>query len=216
MALVPHGLVEKLFQRQQDQQQLMSDEPVTQISALDSNLHAILKDDSLPSDQKAKLYNQALDRYSTLRNNHLGRKYNETEEMVEKDYDVLSGLPTQYIPRATALYSKIKNMKGVEWNEKGEILFDNETLSGSNIVDLIHTFVKPGRSNAVKPKGWKRFGEALLEHGVPRTMITNKMLWKEIENDDPVVRPPLTRKRINNKPLKPKVSSIPHWNKYGK
>jgi hypothetical protein len=207
MALVPHGMVEQLFQKQQ----LMTDEPIEQLSSLDSDLHRILKDTTLPSDQKAKLYNQALERFSVMRHKHIDPAPVEQPEE-EPDHDVLSGVPKQYMNRAHALYKKVRTIPGMKWNDQGEMVYNGERVPGSNIVDLIHTFVKPGRRNGMKPVGWRVFGQRLLEGGVPRTLITNKMLWKDVETgheeDNP--RPETPRRRINRQPAQP-INRGPRW-----
>jgi hypothetical protein len=208
MALVPHGMVDQLFQKQQ----LLSDEPIVQLSGLDAELQRILKDTSVPSDQKAKLYNQALEQYSVIRNKHINPKPIEQPED-EADHDVLTGVPKQYVKRAQALYNKVKTVPGLKWNDQGEMVFNGERIAGSNIVDLIHTFVKPGRRNSVKPVGWKTFGQKLLESGVPRTIITNKLLWNEVETgqeEKTNARPVTPRRRINHLPAQP-IYRGPRW-----
>jgi hypothetical protein len=208
MALVPQGMVDQLFQKQQ----LLTDEPIEQLSSLDSELHRILKDTTLPSDQKAKLYNQALERFSVLRHKHIDPLPKVLIDE-EPDHDVLSGVPKQYVNRAQALYKKVKTVPGLKWNDQGEMVYNGDRVPGSNIVDLIHTFVKPGRRNSIKPVGWKTFGQKLLEAGVPRTIITNKLLWHEVETgheekDNP--RPATPRRRVNQLPAQA-INRGPRW-----
>jgi hypothetical protein len=210
MALVPHGVVDQLYQKQQ----IYTDEPIEQLSALDTELHKILKDTSLPSDHKAKLYNELLGRFSVLRHKHIDVPTIEPQEE-DVDHDVLSGLPKQYTNRAQALYKKVRSVPNMTWNDAGEMIYNGERIPGSNIVDLVHTFVKPGRRNGFKPPGWRTFGQKLLEAGVPRTIITNKMLWNEVETGqvEEDIRPELPRRRVNQIPAARRINIRPRWNK---
>ena len=70
MALIPHNLVDQLMNAQRQQQQLVSNSPIVQLSALDEELRRAL-DSNEPADIKVKNYQQILHRYSTIRNKEL-------------------------------------------------------------------------------------------------------------------------------------------------
>ena len=70
MALIPHNLVDQLMNAQRQQQQLVSNSPIVQLSQLDQELKNAL-DSNEPSDIKVKNYQQILHRYSTIRNKEL-------------------------------------------------------------------------------------------------------------------------------------------------
>ena len=184
MALIPHALVDRFFEKQREQEQLVSDAPTVHLSALDTHLREVLANKMLPDDQKAKLYGQILDRYNSVRDQHLGHSpvpVANDPPPLSPNVNVCANLHSRYTNKARGLFDHLKQLPGMRWNEKNEMIYNDRVIPGSNLIDLVHTYVKPGRRGAAKPAGWHEFGQALLTNNVPRTLITNKHLWEEVE-----------------------------------
>ena len=183
MAVVPEHLVQKLFERERDEAQLFSSAPIKQIGSLDDQLKAILAREDLPPDLKVKEYQNVLQQYNVIRSKHVDRTPPQRQQQptarVLPRANVMRGIPVKYTARANDLLDIAQN--DMEWTETGELVHRGQTIQGSNIADLIRTFARPGRPRDNRPTGWREFGQTLVEKNVPRTSITNKMLWKEIE-----------------------------------
>ena len=111
------------------------------------------------------------------------------------DFDISANMPARWLGRAKTLYDKLNTIPELKWSDKGEMICNDQLIPGSNVVDLVHTFAKPGRRGAAKPMGWHEFGRALLANNVPRTIITNKQLWNEVEAPLPEPGVPPVRQR---------------------
>ena len=183
MAVVPEHLVQKLYERERDEAQLFSTAPIKQIGSLDEQLKEILARDDLPPDLKVKEYQNVLQQYNAIRSKHVERSPHQRHEQTVAPrlprVDVMRGIPVKYAARANELLDIAQN--GMEWTEGGELVHRGQKIKGSNMADLIRTFVRPGRHRGDRPRGWREFGQSLVENNVPRTTITNKMLWNEIE-----------------------------------
>ena len=216
MALVPHALVEQLFQKQREQEQLVTDSPVVQLNKLDDQMKSVL-DQNGPADQLAVLYNKLQQQFNALRDAVVNKKPLDLEEPLEVMHDVTDNMDKRYVKRAKSLLEKIEHFPEVKVNDNGEVSFNGRTIPGSNIVDLVQTFTKPGRKNAAKPKGWNELGQALLKHNVPRNLITNKVLWNDVEVELP--EQPIARRKsmipVINNPIRKAINRVkPRWNPY--
>ncbi len=160
MVLVPENTLERLQQRQH-----ILTPPVTQtLKNLDSEMTAILSSKQLDDEEKAKLYNQVLQRYLTYYDQRKGQplhvklttaKSVETpkpEESKEKEtskdssefetiptaveQEVMKSVPKLYKTGARQLLDKIKeNRDLLHWNDKGELMYENKPIPGSHVVD---------------------------------------------------------------------------------
>ena len=72
MALVPFTMVEHLMRAQREQQQLITNSPIVQLSTLDQDMKAIL-DSNEPADIKAKRYSQVMQTYSAIRDKEVNK-----------------------------------------------------------------------------------------------------------------------------------------------
>ena len=171
MALVPHSMVAKMMEAQRDQQQLVTDSPLIQLSSLDQQLKEVL-DSTEPSDIKAKKYGQILQTYSSIRNKAVYRPI-PPDVSEPATHNWLNGLAASYINKGRILKEHVEKNPDLQWNDKNEIFYKGNRIPGSNVVDLIHTFVKKSKN---QPTGWQEFGKALLDNNVPRTAIANDNL----------------------------------------
>ena len=143
MVLVPENTLERMLQRQQ-----ILTPPVTQTQKnLDSEMNDILYSKQLNDEQKAKLYNQVLQRYLTYYDQRKGQplhvklttpkpvetlKPEESEETSKEstaeaetiptsaiEQEVMKSVPKLYKAGARQLLDKIKEHRDVmNWNEK--------------------------------------------------------------------------------------------------
>ena len=194
MVLVPENTLERLQQRQQ-----ILTPPVTQaLKNLDSEMTDILSSNQLDDEEKAKLYNQVLQRYLTYYDQRKGQpihvklttpkpvetpkqeeaKYTTEEPAPEKpvlstvEEEVMKSVPKLYKSGARQLLDKIKEHRDVlHWNEKGELMYENKPISGSHVVDLVNDTLR--RRKGFEPVGWSVFARGLARMNVPENLVRN-------------------------------------------
>lgn len=166
MVLVPEYTLERL-----QQQQKILTPPVTQtLRNLDVEMSEILSNKHLDDEEKAKLYNQALQRYLTFYDQRKAQplhvkltssKAEETPLQQEKSDTLTDSLPTEtsedtaieeevirsvpkaYKTGARQLLNKIKDNRDVlHWNHKGELLYEDKAISGSHLVGLVNDILR--------------------------------------------------------------------------
>ena len=195
MVLVPENTLERLQQRQQ-----ILTPPVTQtLKNLDSEMGDILSSKQLDDEQKAKLYNQVLQRYLTYYDQRKGQPLhvklttskqvetpNPDEESKETskestevetipsavEEEVIESVPKLYKAAARQLLDKIKQNRDVlHWNEKGELKYENKPISGSHVVDLVNDILR--HRKGFEPVGWSVFARGLARMNVPENLVRN-------------------------------------------
>ena len=161
MVLVPENTLERLQQRQQ-----ILTPPVTQtLRNLDSEMTDILSSKELDDEQKARLYNQVLQRYLTYYDQRKGQplhvkistpkavetpKPEENEQPSEEpvpekftssavEAEVMKSVPKIYKAGARQLLDKIKEHQDVlHGKDKGELLHETKPILGSHLVDPVN------------------------------------------------------------------------------
>ena len=196
MVLVPENTLERLQQRQQ-----ILTPPVTQtLKNLDSEMTEILSSKQLDDEEKAKLYNQVLQRYLTYYDQRKGQPLHvklttpkpvETpkpegskEKETSKDsseletiptaveQEVMKSVPKLYKTGARQLLDKIKeNRDLLHWNEKGELMYENKSIPGSHVVDLVNDILR--HRKGFEPVGWSVFARGLARMNVPENLVRN-------------------------------------------
>ena len=195
MVLVPENTLERLQQRQQ-----ILTPPVTQtLKNLDSEMSDILSSNKLGDEEKAKLYNQVLQRYLTYYDQRKGQPIHvklttskpvetpkpEESEVTSKEsteaetiptsaveQEVMRSVPKLYKSGARQLLDKIKEHRDVlHWNEKGELLYENKPISGSHVVDLVNDILR--HRKGLDPVGWSVFARGLARMNVPENLVRN-------------------------------------------
>ena len=169
MVVVPENTLERLQQRQ-----LILTSPLTQtLKNLYSEMTDILSSKQLDDEEKAKLYNQVLQRYLTYYDQRKGQPFHvklttpkpvETSKPDEEskeaskestevettpsavEEEVITSVPKLYKAEARQLLDKIKENRDVlHWNEKGELMYENKPISGSHVVDLVNDIASTKR-----------------------------------------------------------------------
>ena len=173
--------------------------PVRQVlSNLDGSIRAILETKGMSDKEKLVEYNRALHRYlqvskhdptnkpipvtihdqsddrgtkpdtSTLNNNH---DDDEKDDTLKEE--VLKVLPPSARHRGKLLLDHLfkKNPGQNLYNSRRELMYNNDVVHGSNIIDLIYDLMKGRKSN--KPVGWREFMNLLIEINTPESLIIN-------------------------------------------
>ena len=148
----------------------------------------ILESKQLGDEEKAKLYNQVLQRYLTYYDQRKGQplhvklttpKTTETPKPVENaesteeaspdnslptavEQEVMKSVPKIYKAGARQLLDKIKKHQDVlHWNDKGELLYENKPIPGSHVVDLVNDTLR--HRKGFEPVGWPVY-EACMKY----------------------------------------------------
>ena len=194
MVLVPENTLERLQQRHQ-----ILTPPVTQtLKNLDSEMSDILSSKELDDEAKAKLYNQVLQRYLTYydqRKDHPLHVKLTTPKPVEKpkpeeskepteqpapeksvstavEDEVMKSVPKIYKNGARQLLDKMKeNQDVLDWNDKGELVYENKPIPGSHVVDLVNDMLR--HRKGFEPVGWSVFARGLARMNVPENLVRN-------------------------------------------
>lgn len=196
MVLVPENTLERLQQRPQ-----ILTPPVTQtLKNLDSEMTDILSSKQLDDEEKEKLYNQVLQRYLTYYDQRKGQPLHvklttpkpvetpKPEESKEKEtskdsseletiptaveQEVMKSVPKLYKSGPRQLLDKIKeNRDLLHWNEKGELMYENKSIPGSHVVDLVNDILR--HRKGFEPVRWSVFARGLARMNVPENLVRN-------------------------------------------
>ena len=228
MILVPENTLERLQQRQQ-----ILTPPVTQaLKNLDSQMGDILSNKQLDDEAKATLNNQVLQRYLTYYDQRKGqplhvklatpkpvetRKPDESSEETSKEstaeaettsaveQEVIKSVPKLYKTGARQLLDKIKeNSDVLNWNDKGELVYENKPISGSHMVDYILRHRK-----GFEPVGWSVFARGLARMNVPENIVRNPQRQSAIREFKTRVREETPESPTRWLPTPPTTSSAP-------
>ena len=167
---------------------------------LDSEMNDIPYSKQLNDEQKAKLYNQVLQRYLTYYDQRKGQPLHvklrtpkpvetlipeESEETSKESTAEAETIPTSAIEQevmksvrklykagARQLLNKIKEHRDVmNWNEKGELMYENKPITGSHVVDLVNDMLC--HRKGFKPVGWWVFARGLARMNAPENLVRN-------------------------------------------
>ena len=77
--------------------------------------------------------------------------------------------------KAQRLLEKMKSISGVEWNDRGELVYKNTAVAGSNMVDLVNDVLR--KRKAFEPQGWQTFARVLKDANIPMDLVGNPDRW---------------------------------------
>ena len=167
-----------------DRQQRDSDPITNSLSDLDSEMKRIL-DANLEDNEKVILYNQTLSRYRdvlaksrepiTLEIKDKNQNLTSSTPSLRMREDVLHVIPKTLKVKASALLDRISNAVGINWNDKGELMVNDQPIKGSHIVDLVDDIVRTRKRKP--PRGWREFADALADLNLPAALIGNTDRW---------------------------------------
>ena len=97
------------------------------------------------------------------------------------DADVVDSIPPYIRQRATALLNRLKTRPEViTWDKTGLLKIKGETISNSNISDLVSDAIKFKKN--FNPTGPKEFFQALSKLNVPKDLVKNQERWKQLDD----------------------------------
>ena len=166
---------------------------------LDDEMRFILDRSDLNDREKVVLYNQVLMRYNIFSDKSSQQPVRVTidkppvkeDEEEDKEKTTESGLENEIIDsvpktlkqKARRLLDKIKGT--VSWNDRGEMVYRNVPVPGSNIVDLVNDALRKQKS--FQPVGWKMFARGLKDVNAPMDLIGNPERWTYIQTATPSI-----------------------------
>ena len=92
---------------------------------------------------------------------------------------IVKNVPMTYQAWAKKLIEHLKDYTGVRWNVKGEMVVDGKTLPGSNISFLVDDIIRKDKYE-VDPVGWKSLAEQLNKTELPRGLVRNAEISREL------------------------------------
>lgn len=182
MRLVPNDLIDMIKRRDVQSSTPEMDATVR----LDRKMEIILNDKQLTLEQKVAQYNSALSEYLNYRrqvntSNQSEHTHSTNQNIpistapVHRSEDgevILRSLAKTYRPRGAALLQLLSESGRIGWNDNHELVIDNQTISGSNMSDLVYDTV--ARQKTKSPVGWQAFSNVLDTLHIPQHVRTNK------------------------------------------
>ena len=149
------------------------------MNGLDHQIQEVLKNDELTDEEKVREYSQSLQNYLTyykqrkaeplkvkldspvqVKPTPASENKEKTEDVTQQavedaiERDIITALPKTLKDRGRLLIDKIKeNPTVMRWDDKGQLIFEYESLSGSHIGDLVSDILRNRRG--FNPIGWK-------------------------------------------------------------
>ena len=233
MIPVPENTLERLQQRQQ----ILTPPVTQTLKNLDREMSDILSSKQLDDEAKAVLYNQVLQRYLTYYDQRKGqplhvklttpkpvetRKPDESSEETSKEstagaetiptsaveQEAIKSVPKLYKTGARQLLDKIKeNSHLLNWNEKGELLYENNPIYGSHMLDLVNDMLR--HRKGFEPVGWSVFARGLARMNVPENIVRNPQRQSAIREFKTRVREETPESPTRWLPTPPTTSSAP-------
>ena len=154
------------------------------LNQLDREMQAILERQDLPDREKVTMYNQVLQRYLNYKNKDISPHPSPNQHASDTiESDILRSLPkVQYLrSKAINILERIKKDPNMTWNEKGEFVYRGETISRSNMIDLVNAMIRSRKS--IKAHGWQQFARALQNINIPQEYINNPTVWSLMQRD---------------------------------
>ena len=201
--------------------------PVTNVGTalrrLDDEMQEVLDRRDLQEREKVTLYNQVLSRYNDLADKRRDEPVrvviakqpgaddvevkNETnvvpKQEISVEKDIVDSVPKTMKKKAQRLLNKTKSASGVEWNDRGELVYKNTPVTGSNMVDLVNDVLRKGK--AFEPQGWQTFARVLKDANIPMDLV------QSTRTDD---RPGKKEKSRRRRSLQPTALQRLHWEPY--
>jgi hypothetical protein len=137
------------------------------LGGLDSEIDNILNSEQ-SDDIKAQNYSEALRRYRNYSQPALLKVPN-----IEKlETEVLQSIAPTKKYKAKRLIKRLKDQKDVDWSGDGALIYRQQKIPKSNIVDLIDD-VLSSKTIEGPPPGYDALASALRDAETPSSLITN-------------------------------------------
>lgn len=193
---------DKLFRKYQTTDRLAPPEK-RELFSLDTAMLRVINDKNMTQEEKVKIYNSTLSKFQSVKDYIPSQpppppSSNSTTDQRSKthsDYKPTTGIAKQFHKKANELLAFLRRSGKVNVTGTGELIVKGETLTGSNVSDLLNKAINV-KAKIDKPLGWGRFMEVVVEENVPKSLLS-----KIIKTDD--LKPTLSVKKT------PKRSRIP-------
>jgi hypothetical protein len=125
--------------------------------------------------EKAHRYMNVLKKYKYMD----APKTNTKEKIIDKiEMATMDSAPPNKRHKAKRLFEQIKKDPSAALNEKGEFIYKQSLIPGSNITDLIVDALRAKSTEG--PLGWKEFVNSLKETNVEKDLISNPATLKQL------------------------------------
>ena len=122
------------------------------------------------------------------------------------EQEVMRSVPKLYKAGARQLLDKIKEHRDVlNWNEKGELMYENKPITGSHVVDLVNDMLRHRKGS--EPVGWSVFARGLARMNVSENLVRNPQRQSAIQEFKTRVRDETTDSPSRWLPTPPSTSS---------
>ena len=162
------------------------------VQALDDEMKTILDKKDIDERTKVTLYNQVLQRYNVLSDEHVkepvrvvtvnesgtGAGAGVAEGAVgapatsaieaEIEADVVETVPKTMQAKARRLMEHLK--RDIAWTARGELIHEGVPVAGSNVVDLVNDLLRKRKTD---PTGWQPFARQLRAMNQPMELVGN-------------------------------------------
>ena len=160
---------------------------------LDVEMTNILDRSDIDVSEKVSLYNQTLLRYNDMTKTHANKPtrvvvVNEEKVVNEDNNDeendtlseIVGTMPKSLQLKACMLTARLKKM--VDWNDRGELLHEGVSITGSNITDLVHDLVR--RRKTFEPVGWQQLAGQLRDSNIAMELMGNVARRQHIQKGE--------------------------------
>lgn len=182
-------------------------------ASLDEEINTILKRQDMTDYDKAKLYSEILQKYLTVKEkifptaipptstSVISESIQESNKSTQggqyNDASIIQTVPKKYQSRAANMIRFLRQQNNIQWDDKGRVLYKDEIIPESNIIDLINDQMR-SRKN-INPVGFQVFSKALKEMNVPTELIGNKNRYTTTTK---VISSPVHKQHIRQHPYK--------------
>ena len=99
----------------------------------------------------------------------------------------MKSVPKIYKNGVRQLLDKMEEHRDVlDWNDKGELVYENKPIPGSHVVDLVNDMLR--HRKGFEPVGWSVFARGLARMIVPENLVRNSQRQSAIREFKPRVR----------------------------
>ena len=124
------------------------------------------------------------------------------------EQEVIKSVPKIYKNGARQLLDKMKENRDVlDWNDIGELVYENKPINGSHVVDLVNDMLR--HRKGFEPVGWSVFARGLARMNVPENLVRNPQRQSAIREFKTRVRDETPDSPSRWLPTPPTTSSAP-------
>lgn len=193
MALIDPRLLQTL-----QQQQIPVNSTLSMMQSLDRDMESVLRKNDVTEREKVRLYNDALQKYLTFENQRTSSVSPLPVKVVQDrstpnpgnesrrsdiEREIVESVPKTMSKKARLLIDRIKSNPVMKWNDKGELIYKDNTIPGTNISDLINDVLRHRRQ--FTPRGWETFAQGLKDINAPQELVGNRERWQYMHHRNP-------------------------------